>query len=61
MARASLIGILLAASMCGVVLLIYVSSVESARTVSQVSGADEDANRALELVLERGAIGYLGG
>ena len=61
MARALLIGILLAASLCCVVLLIRASSVESARTVSEVSGADEDANRALELVLERGAIGYLGG
>jgi hypothetical protein len=61
MVRASLIPLAIALSSLLLGVLIYAASVEHARVVSEVSGADQDVNRAFELVIERGAIGYLGG
>ncbi|MGB0590221.1 MAG: hypothetical protein ACPGU1_11120 [Myxococcota bacterium] len=61
MVRAVLTPFVMALSSLLLGLLIYAASVEHARVISEVSGADQDVIRAFELVTERGAIGYLGG
>jgi hypothetical protein len=61
MVRILLTGIAVVISVSAVVWLVYTSSVERARVVTDVSGAEETTQRAIELVLERGAIGDIGG
>jgi hypothetical protein len=61
MVKSLLTGIAVVISVSAVVWLVHTSSVERARVVTDVSGTEETTQRAIELVLERGAIGYLGG
>ena len=61
MLRASFTPLVMVLSSLLLGVVIYAASVEHARVISEVSGADQDVNRAFELVIERGAIGYLGG
>jgi hypothetical protein len=61
MLRTLFIGIVAVAATWIVVVTVYAASIESARDVVEASGNQGATHQALELVMERGATGYIGG